>query len=1286
MRNILYLFILLSFTFISKGQTLSTDTFCLANRYSIGTVVDSVQFSKPILMDMNDDGQKDLIIYDFDNGKIKYYKNNGSTFVFDSEISDNNVKSIAVGYLNLDNYPEIIALEQGNTGKVKIYENQIGISGTFSLVTTVSAPVISTGTLVPKYVYAEDMTGDYFSDIVVTCIKKEFVSDFYGYYIHQNDPYFSTSITINAAPTINIVNGFAAVADPIITFGNFGFNDGYKDIAYSSASVGGSISIQQTLGTSLFYTVTSQTIINVANGSSCQTLKEEDFNGDGIKDIGYMNNGVLGGLKQIILDANLNYTVTPIVSQPNGYDYSLVDLNNDGNKEYIGFNTSNGRFFLNKNMGSNYPLTLTSNQYTLNTSNNFNEAHFMVEDIDANGYPDIIATGSFGLTNHGAIRIIKNYSYSVNIASNNNAISCSGSSVTISASTNNIITNGNYSWSSGAVGQTISTNITGGISAHYNFTVTNNSGVCSLISNHININSVAGTLPILTLAASTNTYCWSSSNSNSFTLTATSSATNITWDGGGQTAIGNEMIIYANQGTQLYTCTAESGGCYATQTISPIGYQTPYMPYPDGSWYICSGETATLSIQLSGNTVLPSYYESLVWYNGTTAQSQTTTVNNYTSTPTSTTAYSVTAFNHGCASDTVTYYVNVNPLPVINVSSNYTVCQGSTNTVSLNPNSSYQYTTAASTNSVYNTSTYTDILNTTTTYTVHVEDTGGNGCSKDSTFTVYVDIPPTSLTTNTNYICSGQAATLTTTGATNYTYVTSAGFTYTNNSDTVSNVLSNLTYTIYSQNGVCAPSTITNTIFVSPSPTITILSLSSVSVCSGNSITLTPQGANTYTLLPNNIVNNSFILTPSVTTTYTINGTSTNGCENISAYNVIKTITVSPTPTLSITGGTTICSGNTTTLIATGANTYTWINSGGNTESLNTIANITPSVIGANTYYLTGSNGTCSKSLPINITVNTTPQVSISASSTSLCPVIDTCTLTANSSNGNWNYTWQPSVLGTNSVTPSFTIGTNDVTATVTAKDIATGCNNTATITIYSKPVPLVTASPSSTTVCNNTSVSLIASGTAVSYTWWPSLNVNSNYIFTATNPETYTVIGTGANGCKNFAVSSVNIFNYQNVNAFATPSVICLGNTATLSVTGGSATVANYNGQEIKPTKNEIYPITIQDINGCFYNDTAYVFINTDCVPKPFTGFSPNNDGTNDIFYIDGIAGVTNRVSIYDRWGIELYSQDNYNNTTIFWDGSYKGKVVPTGTYFYVIELKDTKEIKKGWLEITTN
>jgi gliding motility-associated-like protein len=67
--------------------------------------------------------------------------------------------------------------------------------------------------------------------------------------------------------------------------------------------------------------------------------------------------------------------------------------------------------------------------------------------------------------------------------------------------------------------------------------------------------------------------------------------------------------------------------------------------------------------------------------------------------------------------------------------------------------------------------------------------------------------------------------------------------------------------------------------------------------------------------------------------------------------------------------------------------------------------------------------------------------------------------------------------------------------------------------------------------------------------------------------------------------------------------------------------------------------------------------------------GFSPNSDGKNDTWVIDNIIQFPDcEVEVYNRWGEQLFLSKGY---TVPWNGRYKGKELPVGTYYYIINLK---------------
>jgi gliding motility-associated-like protein len=100
---------------------------------------------------------------------------------------------------------------------------------------------------------------------------------------------------------------------------------------------------------------------------------------------------------------------------------------------------------------------------------------------------------------------------------------------------------------------------------------------------------------------------------------------------------------------------------------------------------------------------------------------------------------------------------------------------------------------------------------------------------------------------------------------------------------------------------------------------------------------------------------------------------------------------------------------------------------------------------------------------------------------------------------------------------------------------------------------------------------------------------------------------------------------------------------------------------------------------------DTAVVRVLVDCVDSlvVFNGISPNGDRKNDELIIQGLHLYPNHtVCVYNRWGNEVFRGSDYKND---WGGTWDGKDLPDGTYFYMIRNEDDKSIiKKGYLFIS--
>ncbi len=121
--------------------------------------------------------------------------------------------------------------------------------------------------------------------------------------------------------------------------------------------------------------------------------------------------------------------------------------------------------------------------------------------------------------------------------------------------------------------------------------------------------------------------------------------------------------------------------------------------------------------------------------------------------------------------------------------------------------------------------------------------------------------------------------------------------------------------------------------------------------------------------------------------------------------------------------------------------------------------------------------------------------------------------------------------------------------------------------------------------------------------------------------------------------------------------------------------------------TSTTIFEVTVTDgKSGCWAMDriTVNVEEDQDKFLNIFNAFSPNGDGVNDNWIIEGIENFPdNKVKIFNRWGDQIIALDRYDNVNSVWDGrNAKGNLVPDGTYFYIVEITGLKSYT-GWVHI---
>ena len=138
----------------------------------------------------------------------------------------------------------------------------------------------------------------------------------------------------------------------------------------------------------------------------------------------------------------------------------------------------------------------------------------------------------------------------------------------------------------------------------------------------------------------------------------------------------------------------------------------------------------------------------------------------------------------------------------------------------------------------------------------------------------------------------------------------------------------------------------------------------------------------------------------------------------------------------------------------------------------------------------------------------------------------------------------------------------------------------------------------------------------------------------------------------------------------------IALGTTTSLTANGAVSfqwlpsldlTCDTCTHPDASPQSTTTYTLLGTDINGCTAADTITIYVNIIC-NEPFipNAFSPNGDGENDKFLVQGVSCVvpnTFLLSIYDRWGNKII---DIHDPTQGWDGAYNLKDMNTDGFFY--------------------
>ncbi len=489
-------------------------------------------------------------------------------------------------------------------------------------------------------------------------------------------------------------------------------------------------------------------------------------------------------------------------------------------------------------------------------------------------------------------------------------------------------------------------------------------------------------------------------------------------------------------------------------------------------------------------------------------------------------------------------------------------------------------------------------------YSVVVTD--ANGCSTSGSVTL-----PTNPLPGTPTVAVTQPTCVTTTGtiqvltpATGVQYSFDNGVSY-----QTSPTLAGLAPDVYqlkvkdAVTGCVSPAT---SVTVNPIPNPPIASITgSTTYCEGQPISLSasPVSGVTYAWSgpagslgsTNPLVISS--TAPAQSGVYKVTVTDVNGCTAVAT----TTVTVNPAVVATLTSAT-ICNGTSTTLVATGGNSYRF--SDGTTVSSNTtgLLPVAPTTVGSTPYSVTVTSALgCSAVATGTVTVN--PSVTATMTSATICNGTST-TLVAT---GGTNYRFSDGTTVTSNTTGLLPVapttnGANLYSVTVTSGE---GCVGTATGTVTVNPS--VTATMTSATICNGTSTTLVATGGS-SYRFSDGTTVTSNTTGllpvapTTNGSNPYSVTVTSQFGCSALATGTVTV--NPSVTATMTSATICNGTSTTLIATGGTnyrfsdgtTTTSNTTGLlTVAPTTvgANTYSVTVTSGEGCVGTATGTVTVN---------------------------------------------------------------------------------------------
>lgn len=248
-------------------------------------------------------------------------------------------------------------------------------------------------------------------------------------------------------------------------------------------------------------------------------------------------------------------------------------------------------------------------------------------------------------------------------------------------------------------------------------------------------------------------------------------------------------------------------------------------------------------------------------------------------------------------------------------------------------------------------------------------------------------------------------------------------------------------------------------------------------------------------------------------------------------------------------------------------------------------------------------------------------------------------------------------------------------------------CKNEAAVMVDFQPILLEFENEQP--VCVNENKTLIVNNlrpeSDLKFDWMPSFDIieGSETISPTVSleePTTFSFEAGNEAGCKITGEIFVDILPLPQIAATADPETIFEGESSQLSATNAvnyaytwtpensldNSTISN---PIVSPLATTNYTVNVVDENGCKNTATVTVNVREGICDFPYiyvpTGFTPNNDGENDVLFVRGVFIEELTFVIYDRWGDKVFET---NNQEVGWDGTKNGDALPSGVFGYFL------------------